>query len=149
GSLVAGLAVLGAAADGARAANDPGAVSAVHRGAVPGPPDPAQIDSWLQVNPDNTVTLFQGWAELGQGTPTAVRMIAAEELGLSLAQVSVAQLDTNASISSITAGSNSTATAMGANSLRGASAAARTLLLSMASTELGVPVAALSVSNGV
>ena len=55
-----------------------------HAARFPGPPDPTQIDSWLQVNPDNTVTLFPGWAELGQGTPTAVRMIAAEELGLSM-----------------------------------------------------------------
>ena len=58
--------------------------SASHTGAVPGPPNAALVDSWLQVNPDNTVTLFHGWAEMGQGSPTAVRMIAAEELGMSM-----------------------------------------------------------------
>jgi CO/xanthine dehydrogenase Mo-binding subunit len=52
----------------------------LHTGAVPGPPNPALVDSWLQVNSDNTVTFFHGWAEMGQGSPTAVRMIAAEEL---------------------------------------------------------------------
>jgi len=145
GSFVIGLSLAGAA----HAANNPGATAAGHTGALPGPPDPTQIDSWLQVNPDNTVTLFHGWAELGQGTPTAVRMIAAEELHLSVDQVGAAQIDTNVSLSAITVGSNSTATAMGATSMRGAAAAARTLLLEMASAQLGVPVEGLSVDRGV
>jgi CO/xanthine dehydrogenase Mo-binding subunit len=149
GSLVIALGLTGLAARDGRAANNPGAISGSHTGALPGPPDPTQIDSWLQINPDNTVTLFQGWTELGQGTPTAVRMIAAEELGLSMAQVTAAQVDTNESLSAFTVASNSTATAMGATSMRGAAAAARTLLLSMASAQLGVPVGSLSISNGV
>ncbi len=148
GALVAGVGVAGAAGS-AKAANSPSAASALHTGAVPGPPDAAQIDSWLQINPDNSVTVFQGWAELGQGTPTAVNMITAEELGLSMDQVSAAPVDTNVSISAFTAGSSGTDTAMGATSMRGAAAAAKKLLLSKASTQLGVPVASLSVSNGV
>jgi len=139
GALVAGLSL----APVAKAANNPGAASAYHAGALPGPPDPTQIDSWLQVNPDNTVTLFHGWAEMGQGSPTAVRMIAAEELGLSIGQVGSAQVDTNVSISSFAAGSSSTLTAMGAGSMRGAAAATRTLLVNMASAQLGVPAAGL------
>src|SRR5215472_2247531 len=149
GAFVIGLSVLGTAARAAQAANNPGATLASHTGALPGPPDPAQVDSWLQVNPDNTVTLFHGWVELGQGTPTAVRMIAAEELGLSVDQVTAAQIDTNVSLSAITVGSTATSTAMGATSMRGAAAAARALLLDMASSQLGVPVSSLAVSNGV
>jgi nicotinate dehydrogenase subunit B len=149
GSLVIGLSLGGAAAGAVRAADNPEAIVASHTGALPGPPDPVLIDSWLQVNSDNTVTLFQGWTELGQGTPTAVRMIAAEELGLEMSQVRAAQVDTNVSLSAFTVGSNSTATAMGAGSLRGAAAAARTLLVNMASAQLGVPAAGLSVSKGV
>jgi CO/xanthine dehydrogenase Mo-binding subunit len=149
GSFVIGFSLVGAAAQAAGAANNPGAASTLHTGALPGPPDPTQIDSWLQVNPDNSVTLFHGWAELGQGSPTAVRMIAAEELGLSMDQVTAAQIDTNVSISSFAAGSSSTLTAMGATSMRGAAAAARTLLLNMASAQLGVRVGSLTVSNGV
>src|SRR5262245_17364321 len=135
GALVIGLTAAGTAA----ASDNPTAVSAGHTGAVPGPPDPAQIDSWLQVNPDNTVTLFHGWTEMGQGSPTAVRQIAAEELGLSMAQVSSVRLDTNVSISSFAAASSSTRTAMAATSMRGAAAAARTLLVNQAATQLGVP----------
>ena len=149
GALVIGMSLAGTAASEARAANDPGAVSALHTGAAAGPPDPTQIDSWLQVNPDNSVTLFHGWAELGQGSPTAVRMIAAEELGLSMDQVDAAQVDTNVSLSAFAAASSSTLTAMGATSMRGAAAAARTLLFAMASAQLGVPAGSLSVSNGV
>jgi nicotinate dehydrogenase subunit B len=116
---------------------------------VPGPPDPAQIDSWLQVNPDNTVTLFHGWTEMGQGSPTAILQIAAEELGLQLEQVSAAQLDTNVSVQEFAAGSSSTSTAIRPTSLRGAAAAARTVLLGMAAARLGLPASALSIENGV
>jgi CO/xanthine dehydrogenase Mo-binding subunit len=149
GSLVVGLSIAGAAANAAAAANNPSAILPLHTGATPGPPVATQVDSWLQVNPDNTVTLYSGWVELGQGTPTAVKMIAAEELGMSVDQITTAQVDTNVSLSAFTVGSSSTSTAMGATSLRGAAAAARQLLLNMASTQLGVPVGNLSVSNGV
>ncbi len=149
GSLVIGLSVSGLAAQAAGATNDPTAISPSHTGALAGPPDATQVDSWLQVNSDNTVTLFAGWTELGQGTPTAVRMIAAEELGLAMSQVTQVQVDTNVSVSAFTVGSTSTSTAMGATSMRGAAAAARQLLVNMASAQLGVPAASLSVSNGV
>jgi CO/xanthine dehydrogenase Mo-binding subunit len=149
GTFVIGLSIAGSAAGVAGAANNPKATLTSHTGALPGPPDPTQVDSWLQINSDNTATLFHGWVELGQGTPTAVRMIAAEELGLSVDQVTAAQVDTNVSLSAITVGSNSTASAMGAASMRGTAAAAKALLLNMASAQLGVPVPSLSVSNGV
>ena len=71
------------------------------------------------MNSDNTVTLFAGWTELGQGTPTAVRMIAAEELGLAMDQVTQVQVDTNVSLSAFTVGSTSTSTAMGATACAG------------------------------
>src|SRR5204862_1333282 len=120
GALALGLATGGVA----NASNNPTAVSRTHLGTLPGPPDPAQIDSWLQVNPDNTVTLFHGWTEMGQGSPTAIRQIAAEELGLSLDQVTAAQLDTNVSVQAFAAASSSTRTAILPTSMRGAAAAA-------------------------
>ena len=64
-------------------------------------------------------------------------------------QVSYAQLDTFVSNAGFTAGSSSTLTAMGSASMRGAAAAARTLLLNMASAQLGVPAGSLAVSKGV
>jgi nicotinate dehydrogenase subunit B len=149
-SFLKGAAAVALAATGAaHASNNPGAVSSTHLGAIPGPPDPTQIDSWLQVNPDNTITLFHGWTEMGQGSPTAMLQIAAEELGLAIDQVNAVQIDTNVSVSAFAAGSSSTYTAMGANSLRGAAAAARTLLLTMAAAQLDVPVSSIAASNGV
>jgi nicotinate dehydrogenase subunit B len=145
GTLVVGLSVTGSA----QAFDNPNAVSTLHKGYTPGPPDPAQIDSWLQINPDNTVTLFHGTVEMGQGSPTALRMIAAEELGFEMNQVGAAALDTNVSISAFAAGSSSTRNAMGATNLRGAAAAARTAVLGLASKQLGVPVGSLSVAKGV
>src|SRR5262245_55921569 len=147
--LVIGLSAAAAVTGPAKALNNPNALDVSHTGAVPGPPAATQIDSWLQVNPDNTVTLFHGVAELGQGTPTAMRQIAAEELGLAMEQVTAAQLDTNVSISAFAVGSGSTRAAMGATNMRGAAAAARTALLKLASAQLGVPVSALSVDKGV
>jgi len=61
--------------------------SGVQRGLVSGPPDPGQVDSYLEIHPDNTATLYMGYVELGQGGPTALRQVAAEELDLDLDQV--------------------------------------------------------------
>jgi nicotinate dehydrogenase subunit B len=114
GALVVGLSITGAA----RAANNPHAAFSRHSGETPGPTDPNQIDSYLEINDDNTATLYTGWVELGQGTPTALRMIAAEELSLSFDQVKLAQVDTNVSLSAASVASSSTSTAMRPTSLR-------------------------------
>ncbi|HEY4827335.1 MAG TPA: molybdopterin cofactor-binding domain-containing protein, partial [Solirubrobacteraceae bacterium] len=148
GTLVLGLTFAGAA----QASNDPSATLPTHTGEFPpttATPDPTQIDNYLQINPDNTATLYTGWVELGQGSPTAMRMIAAEELNLTFDQVKLAQVDTNVSLSASTVGSGATSGAMAATSLRGAAAAARTLLLNMAASQLNVPVTSLSISDGV
>ncbi|HEV8340983.1 MAG TPA: xanthine dehydrogenase family protein molybdopterin-binding subunit [Candidatus Binatia bacterium] len=50
----------------------------------------------VKMNSDGSVVLFTGTVELGQGARTALSQVIAEELGLSLQQVSVAQLDTDA-----------------------------------------------------
>jgi hypothetical protein len=49
GALVVGFSLLGAATAGTASA-------AAHRGDVAGPPDPDQVDSWLEIHPDNTAT---------------------------------------------------------------------------------------------
>ncbi len=148
GAVVLGLTVAGAA----RAANDPTAALPAHTGAFPtttATPDATQIDNYLQINSDNTATLYTGWVELGQGTPTATRMIAAEELMMAFDQVKLSPVDTNVSLSASTVGSGATKGAFAATSLRGAAAAARTIMLGQAAKQLGVPVGSLSVANGV
>ena len=65
-----------------------------------GPYDLQQIDSWLAVNADNTVTLKPGKVELGQGSLTGFLMIAAEELDMNMTQMRLAPHDTNVTANS-------------------------------------------------
>jgi CO/xanthine dehydrogenase Mo-binding subunit len=142
GAMVVGFSMLGAGvgAKVARGAEDPYASY--------GPFDQTAVDSWLMIHADNTATLKPGKIELGQGTLTGLLMIAAEELDLSMAQMRFAPHDTN-----VTANQGATVGSQGIQSggpqVRAASAAARSKLLDLAATNLGVAKASLSVSNGV
>jgi CO/xanthine dehydrogenase Mo-binding subunit len=142
GAMVVGLSMLGAgaAAKSARAAEDPYASM--------GPYDARRLDTWLAVHADNTVTLKAGKVELGQGTLTGLMMIAAEELDVGLAQMKYAKHDTNVTANQgPTVGSYGIQT--GGMQVRAAAAAARSALLDLAATQLGVAKASLTVSNGV
>lgn len=117
------------------------------RGAVSGPPDDAEIDSYFAVHPDNTVTIFSGYVELGQGGPTALRQIAAEELDLDFDQVRTVRNDTflctnGATYASMTVG-------VGGVKLRAAASEARRVLLGLAAERLGVALETLTVARGV
>jgi CO/xanthine dehydrogenase Mo-binding subunit/aerobic-type carbon monoxide dehydrogenase small subunit (CoxS/CutS family) len=48
----------------------------------------------VEVDSDGKVTLFEGTVEIGQGANTALRKIAAQELGLAAEEVALAALDT-------------------------------------------------------
>ncbi len=45
-------------------------------------PTATTVDSYIAIHADNTATLYAGYVELGQGGPTALLQIAAEELDL-------------------------------------------------------------------
>ena len=65
------------------------------RGAAPAnQPDARQIDTWLAIHSDETATLYIGFAELGQGTTTALPQVAAEELDLDIERINTVHLDT-------------------------------------------------------
>jgi nicotinate dehydrogenase subunit B len=117
------------------------------RGVVSGPPDEAEIDSYLAVHPDNTVTVFAGYVELGQGGPTALRQVAAEELDLEFDQVSTVRMDTFVSTNGFTAASRTAG--IGGTQLRAAAAEARHALLTLASERLQAPIQELTVTRGV
>jgi CO/xanthine dehydrogenase Mo-binding subunit len=141
GALVVGFSMAGSAVAGK-------ATAAVTRGDVAGPPDPAAIDTWLQVNADNTVSIFHGRVELGQGSTTGLLQIAAEELDVDFSQIVATRADTNVSPNQgSTVGSSSIRTA--GVQLRAAAAEARQALLTLASARLGVPAAQLSVAKGI
>jgi nicotinate dehydrogenase subunit B len=136
GALVVGFSLAGAGL-GARAAN------AAYN------PDKTQVDSWITVNPDNTVTLKTSHIELGNGIVTGVLMLLAEELDLSMTQVHHSQFDSDVLVDSgLNGGSTAIQTTEGPL-VRAAAATARQALLGLASKQLGVPVAGLTVDQGV
>ena len=143
GVVVVGLSV----ADTLRAQAPPPEAAAVQRGLVSGPPDPAQIDTYLAIHPDNTATIFSGYVDIGQGGPTALRQVAAEELDLDLDQVKDVRADTFISTNAFTAASRTAG--IGSVELRAAVAEARRVLLSLASERLKTPVQDLMVAKGV
>jgi CO/xanthine dehydrogenase Mo-binding subunit len=117
-------------------------------GANPGTTPLNQVDTWISINADNTALIKTGRVELGQGNTTGLLLIAAEELDMDMSQLTFARNDTNTNPDTgLTAGSSSIATV--GPELRSATANAKQALLAKASANLGVPVAALSVSKGV
>ena len=117
------------------------------RGAVAGPPDAKQIDSWLAIHADSTATLYLGFVELGQGSTTGLAQVAAEELDLDLDQITVAPVDTH--ISPNQGGTYSSAAIQrGRPQVALAAAEARAALLARAAERLHQPVDRLVVSRG-
>jgi CO/xanthine dehydrogenase Mo-binding subunit len=110
--------------------------------------DPTQLDSWLAVAPDGTVTVFSGKVDLGTGVETALAQIVAEELDVPFNRIHMIGLDTTKAINQGTT-SGSRSIERGGPQLRQAAAAARQVLLKLAATRLNSPIEKLSVSNGV
>ena len=119
------------------------------RGAGPYPdPDFHQLDAWIAIRPDNTATFFVGKTDLGQGTGTAFRQIMADELDIPYASTSCVMGTTNLTVDQGGSG-GSDALQTDGYPMRRVAAEARRVLLDMASAQLGVPVAELTVSDGV
>jgi CO/xanthine dehydrogenase Mo-binding subunit len=112
--------------------------------------DPRQLDSWIAIAADGTVTAYTGKAELGQGMFTAQTQLIAEELSVPIARVTLIQCDTSVCPDQgTTSGSQSSPTNFNDRSLALAGATARQTLLQLASARLGVSVAQLSLEDGV
>jgi nicotinate dehydrogenase subunit B len=110
--------------------------------------DPSQLDSWLAIAPDGTVTVYSGKVDLGTGVETALAQIVAEELDVPFNKIHMVSLDTAKAIDQgITAGSRTIE--RGGPQLRQAAAAARQELLKLAAERLGSPAEKLTVANGV
>ena len=111
-------------------------------------PDPTQLDSWIAISPGGTVTFSTSKVELGTGTITALAQIVAEELDVPFERVKMESGDTARTIEQgSTVGSRSVERA--GPQVRQAAAAARQVLLKLASARLGVPVEKLTVVEGV
>jgi nicotinate dehydrogenase subunit B len=110
--------------------------------------DPRRLDSWIAVHPDNTVTVFHGKTDLGQGLETTFRQIVAEEMDLTFKQVKSVVGDTSVSPHQGGA-SGSTGVTGGGSAVRNMASEARRVLVEAASKKLGVPTTQLIVKDGV
>jgi nicotinate dehydrogenase subunit B len=123
------------------------------RAAQPPPALPASLaanpvlSAWLSFSPAGAVTVSSGKVEYGQGVWTALAQIAAEELDLALARVTVAPVSTARSPDEgVTSGSLSIQES--GSALRQACAQARAVLLAAAADKLGTSASALAVDDG-
>ena len=106
-----------------------------------------QVDGFLAIDAKGGVTVFSGKVDLGTGVRTALAQIAAEELSVPLARVTVIQGDTLLTPDQgITWGSLTIQ--VGGMQIRQAAATARDALLGQAATTLGVARDTLTISNG-
>jgi nicotinate dehydrogenase subunit B len=113
------------------------------------PIDPTQIDSWIVISPDNTASIKAGLISQGTGSETGILMIAAEELDLDMSQISLVQSDTAITPDTGKHSASDTIAFGAGRGVRTAAASAQQVLMSMASTQLGVPTSSLTVSKGV
>jgi nicotinate dehydrogenase subunit B len=107
-----------------------------------------QLDSWLAIAPDGTVSVFTSKVDLGTGTGTALGQIVAEELDVPVARISMEIGDTTKSVDQGRTSASRTLERAGPQ-LRQAAAAARQELLKRASVQLGAPAGQLTVADGV
>jgi nicotinate dehydrogenase subunit B len=106
-----------------------------------------RLDAWLRINPDGTITVFTGKVELGQGILTALRQIAADELGVAPARVKIISGDT-AQTPDEGFTSDSQSIEHGGAAISHACAEARAILLGLAAEKLGVTPDQLTVEDG-
>jgi len=93
------------------------------------------LDAWIRIDPSDTITVFTGKVEIGQGIKTAVAQLAAEELDVALERIRVIMADTALTPDEgVTAGSMSLQ--MSGNAIRQAAAEVRQILLQLAHEEL-------------
>ena len=132
GALVIGFSLAGAGAGRFRAlaeaphASQPAPAPALQATSAAPPAD--QVDSWLTIGADNSLTIRSGKVELGTGVRTALAQIAADELYVPFAQVQVVAVDAGASPDEGTT-SGSKTLQQGGPSVRNACAEARQALL--------------------
>lgn len=109
-----------------------------------------QLDGWLAINADGSVTAYTGKCELGHGLYTAQTQLVAEELSVPFNRVKLIQCDTALTPDQgTTSGAQSHPTNFNQGALALAGATAREALLQMAATRLGVPVEQLAVKDGI
>jgi nicotinate dehydrogenase subunit B len=112
-------------------------------------PPASEVDSWIAIGSDGTVTAYTGKEELGQGMSTAQMQLVAEELCVPFQRVNLIVADTSLTPDQgVTSGSQSHPANFNRNNLAGACATAREALLQLGSKRLNVPADELVAVDG-
>jgi nicotinate dehydrogenase subunit B len=107
-----------------------------------------RLEGWIRLEADESVTVFTGKAELGQGILTALAQIAAEELDVGFDKIRMVSADTSRGPDEqYTFGSQSVE--QGGSALRAASAQARGILLAAAARRFGARPEDLQIKLGI
>jgi nicotinate dehydrogenase subunit B len=117
--------------------------------AAPDSPPANEVDSWIAIGADGSVTAYTGKEELGQGMSTAQMQLVAEELCVPFQSVNLIVADTSMTPDQgVTSGSQSHPANFNHSNLAGACATAREALLQLGSKRLGVPTDELVAIDG-
>ena len=127
----------------------PGDVSGQAVASLVGSPS-NNVDGWLSIAADGTVTAFTGKCEIGQGLYTAQTQLVAEELCVPVERVKLIQCHTGTTPDQgVTSGAQSHPQNFNHANLALAGATGREALLRLASKHFGAPVDQLNLRNGV
>src|SRR5260370_37703198 len=109
--------------------------------------DAKEVDAYLAVNADGTVTVYCGKVDLGQGLRIAIPQIAAEELGIAIEKIRYVEGDT-ALTPNQGRTSGSTGIQRGGMQIRQAAATARKAIIDLAAQRLNVKPEDLVAGDG-
>ena len=103
--------------------------------------------AWIELNADGTAEVVTGAQDIGTGTRTGLAQVAAEELGLELADISLQLGDTGRGPYAPTSAGSATQATLGP-AIRAAAAEVKAQLLEVAATLMETDAARLSVRGG-
>ncbi|WP_263416532.1 xanthine dehydrogenase family protein molybdopterin-binding subunit [Terriglobus albidus] len=106
-----------------------------------------ELNAFVRIAPDNTVTVYSKGPEIGQGIKTAFGLIIAEELDADWKTVKVDQAAINPKVYGYQGAGGSTSIPRGWDQLRQAGATARAMLIAAAAKQWNVPVSECTASE--
>jgi len=109
--------------------------------------DPTEVDSFIAIHADGSVTIYTSKVDVGTGLATAFRQTAAEELGIPVDRFTVIEGDTAVTPDHGGTGGSS-GIPRGAADIRRAAASARQALLDLGAKQLNLPALELNIAAG-
>lgn len=104
----------------------------------------AELNAWISIDPDDTITLRISESEMGQGILTALSMILAEELDADWSKVRAQHAPADFAKYGRQGTGGSSSIRQGWEPMKQAGAKARAMLIAAAAARLGVPTAELT-----